>query len=511
MSPAVLILLLLGTAGASEYQLTPDTLSPDNNEDLLGVYWLEHWKFHDGDNPEWASPSWDDTEWVTRSSEVDASKWGGIGWFRARFIVDDRLAGESIVLTLEQTGASDIYIDGLRVGRFGVVSSSVEGEVAELHSNQTIGLLLESGDHVMAVRYSNHTLDVYPWLKWTREVPNGFRLGFSNLDHTLSIHRALNRRITTIQMLWGVPFALAILHYLIYLFNRQERVHLDYGLFAEATAGMIFFPFQVGYASWPPWVLACTALFKVSLICSGYFGLRFVHSAFDLNPPRYLRILGKLTLILSLFAWVLPVIVYFLAVLAGFFAMLVIVYKACRQRCEGARIIGSGCILLTLFSTIQVLIQTEVLPPTTAFPYIYGILALTLSMSIHLARHFASTHGDLQQRLEQIESLTGLAIEQERESREREAALREHEAERKLLEAENVARAAELEEAVNDRWHSKNSRPPTTNCVMPSPGWYRPNAWPPSGISSPESHTRSTHPSARSTAVTTPSRAASSV
>ena len=413
------------------------------------MFWLEDWKFHAGDNPEWASPAWDDTPWETRSPLLEAPEGSGIGWFRARFVVDDRLADDILVLTFEQIGASDIYIDGLRVGGFGIVSTSAHEEVREVHHGrgQTIALSLRGGEHVVAVRYSDHTFDVYPWLAWTHEVPPGFRLGFATLDNTLSGGRTTSRKITTLQMLWGMPFALAILHYLIYLFNRQERAHLDYGLFAEATAGMVFFPFQAGYESWPPWVLICTILFKVSLICSGYFGLRFVHRAFDQSPPRYLRVLGKLTLFLSLLAWALPVIVYFLAVLVGFFAMLVIVYKACRQGCEGGKIIGAGCIILTLFSTIQVLIETGVLPQTLTYPYIYGILALTLSMSVHLARNFASTHGALQLRLEEIESLTGLAIEQERENRERESAVRERAAERLLLEAENSARAAELDEA----------------------------------------------------------------
>ncbi len=345
-----------------------------------------------------------------------------------------------------QTGASEIYIDGVRVGGAGIVSPSTQTEAREVHWNRgyKISLSLRQGEHSLAVRCSDHTLAVYPWVKWW-EVPAGVRIGFTSLDHALEIGTGINRTITGIQMLWGVPFALAILHYLIYLFNREERTHLDYGLFAEATAGMLFFPFHVGYQSWPPWIILCTALFRVSLICSAYFGLRFVYRTFDHSLPSFFRRLGRMTLVLCLLSWAIPTFVYYFVVLAGFFWMLSVVYRALRRGQEGARMIGVGCAMLTLFSTIQVFI--DVVLQSLSFPYVYGVLALILSMSIHLARSFASTHRNLQYRLDEIETLTRLTVEQERENREREAVVQEREVERQLLEAENATRSSELDEA----------------------------------------------------------------
>ena len=46
------------------------------------------WKYHPGDNPEWAKPDFDDTTWVKYFSPLliqDKSinkEWEGIGWFR---------------------------------------------------------------------------------------------------------------------------------------------------------------------------------------------------------------------------------------------------------------------------------------------------------------------------------------------------------------------------------------------------------------------------------------------
>ena len=47
---------------------------------LLGT-----WKYHPGDNPEWASPSFDDTAWKSTSTllsrkELTENEWQGIGW-----------------------------------------------------------------------------------------------------------------------------------------------------------------------------------------------------------------------------------------------------------------------------------------------------------------------------------------------------------------------------------------------------------------------------------------------
>jgi serine phosphatase RsbU (regulator of sigma subunit) len=69
-----------------------------------------------------------------------------------------------------------------------------------------------------------------------------------------------------------------------------------------------------------------------------------------------------------------------------------------------------------------------------------GVGALALSFSVYLTRRIANTNRELEARLREIDSLTAKAIEQERR-------VAREEADRRLLEADNRRKTAELEEA----------------------------------------------------------------
>ena len=75
---------------------------------------LENWKYHPGDNPEWANPNFDDTEWESAESllfedGLPESGWEGIGWFRLHLSVpDERLWNMPLALQVTyQAGAAD--------------------------------------------------------------------------------------------------------------------------------------------------------------------------------------------------------------------------------------------------------------------------------------------------------------------------------------------------------------------------------------------------------------------
>jgi phosphoserine phosphatase RsbU/P len=54
-------------------------------EPLVSIYWL--WRFHTGDNPAWAEPNFDDSQWQLLRSDEDWGRqgykgYGGFAWYR---------------------------------------------------------------------------------------------------------------------------------------------------------------------------------------------------------------------------------------------------------------------------------------------------------------------------------------------------------------------------------------------------------------------------------------------
>jgi serine phosphatase RsbU (regulator of sigma subunit) len=72
--------------------------------------------------------------------------------------------------------------------------------------------------------------------------------------------------------------------------------------------------------------------------------------------------------------------------------------------------------------------------------FIGGMGSVVLAFSIYLTRRVVRTDRDLARRLQEVQELTARTLEQEREAREREIA-------RRVLEADNLRKTAELEEA----------------------------------------------------------------
>jgi serine phosphatase RsbU (regulator of sigma subunit) len=113
---------------------------------------------------------------------------------------------------------------------------------------------------------------------------------------------------------------------------------------------------------------------------------------------------------------------------------------ALAERRPDAWLISVGFLILTLSvfaSLLRAAGWLEVSPFLTAF---VGLGALALCLSTYLTRRVAHTNRQLEAKLAEVETLTRKTIEQER------WAARE-EAERRVLEADNTRKTAELEEA----------------------------------------------------------------
>ena len=432
------------------FTVTADTLQ---NEKVIELN-KTGWKYHSGDDLDWANPQFDDSEWddikepFVDLQNMPKSGWNGRGWFRLHLKIDDGLANRKLALAATQKGASEIYIDGVKFTDFGKITDT---EIVESNPNK-LPLPFhfdEAGEHVIAVRFASTTFadandGAVRWMAHGGVKP-GFSMVIRDAPDTYNLIN-LYADVSSMRIGFffiGILLALALLHFLLYVFYRVERANLFYSIYAVALAvflicnNLLFF----GHLSVITTVIAAM-LANLSFAIVFTALLAFIHVAFG-------RPLGKFFWGLSAL-WTISIITrialinnvgylgFLTSILIGlsFTFCIFLLIVALREKRSGAWILTVGVQLLALGMTLTLINELNLfdLPPEV---FVLGeisiVLAVPIAVSIFLARNFARTNRDLAAQLAQVETLSAQKIEQERTEAE--------------LRAENERRAKELEEA----------------------------------------------------------------
>lgn len=119
-SAALLVMLALcgcGLAWAQSFDLTSGRVPLASIDGL--------WRFHTGDNPAWADPKFDDSQWPLLRSDKNWSIQGyanyrGMAWYRFEVSVPAGLDHVALYLPRIRT-CYEVYADGNLIGTFGVM------------------------------------------------------------------------------------------------------------------------------------------------------------------------------------------------------------------------------------------------------------------------------------------------------------------------------------------------------------------------------------------------------
>jgi len=202
------------------------------------VLFEKQWKYHQGDNAEWANTTFPDSDWETVNSLLDldsmrSDMWNGISWFRYKILVDPSARGKIVGLHIVTFGASEIYFNGKLAHKFGKVSSVTDSEKT-YYTVETIPIQLDSSDtQVIAVRYSNHQ-GIRLFKKYgLRAKHAGFGILLEPFETSVK-----EKTIITSQILlfFGITIALAVLHLFFFLFYSRQKENLYYSLFTGTLA-----------------------------------------------------------------------------------------------------------------------------------------------------------------------------------------------------------------------------------------------------------------------------------
>ncbi|MEP7037863.1 MAG: SpoIIE family protein phosphatase, partial [Acidobacteriota bacterium] len=430
--------------------LTAEKLTADKTVELDKL----NWKYQSGDDLKWANPQYDDADWeevagtTIKPDSLPKSGFSGRAWFRLHLQADESLVNQTVALAGTQKGATEVYLDGRKLAEFGLITDS---KVSEYNPNKLpIPFRFEkAGEHILAVRFASNTFADLNGNKAKWLTNGGLYPGFTfELREASDVAEVIGEYSFQTSMrigffFVGVLFALALLHFLLYLFYRVERANLFYSIYVASFGLFLLCNNLLSFAHFPISVAIIAVLLARTMLAATFVGLlAFLHVAFE-------RPFGKLFWILTAL-WAISLLInYMLLNNVGSFVILtnvlisltftfciLILIMALREKRTGAWILMIGVQILIFGMTITLLTSLNVVNLLGDYSFIAEIaiiLGVPVAVSVFLARNFARTNRNLTAQLAQVETLSQQKIEQERQSAE--------------LRAENERRAKELEEA----------------------------------------------------------------
>lgn len=389
------------------------------------------WKYSLEDKMEFASSSFNDEKWrpidpSLNVSEIDPGDFEGFAWFRLNIEVPPELINKPLVLAITQLGASEIYVDGQLSANYGKVSFNGEGEKRfDPYGIPLSFILKDSSRHVIAVRYSHHKyLEFEKWDDWNA----GFFMEINfDTGQAFSYAHSLFKINLVLLCVAGFLFALTFMHLFFYIFYRKQKYHLYYSIFTLAFGLFFLLPYfslnlfdpditePVGY-----FIPMAVPIYFIAL--AGFIEYMLLGKL--LKMFWISLVLGAVVITGFFFKNGMNEIFYAILISIVIAQTFVAIGKGWGINREGAKIIGWGFLIFVLFVSFigisYVLALTGALDSVdinqnTIYYFLPGILSIPVSISLYMAKNFATVNISLQKKLEEIEQLSAEAIEREKE------------------------------------------------------------------------------------------------
>lgn len=408
-----------------------------------------NWKVRPGDDYQWRLPGFDDEGW-TEISELSESRelpegWSGIGWYRKRIDVAEDVRNRRVAFYFHHAGASELYVNGVLAGGFGVVGSSAENEV-RFHAAALRPIVADlSGEKVqtLAIRYSNHSPHKYD--RFGERYGPSLIVAGAGPGGDVVVYRA-RLQATRKGLFTGLPAMIALLHLLLFAFYPASRQNFYYAVLCASFAWLNYVVWDLQFQSDIEVAMRAAHVIKMlSVVCS-LTSLRFIYSIFYRSVPRQFWIFvaaGAVLIAISQSTTIIWVNGFVLVALAE---VLRAVVMAVFRKKPGAWIVGVGSSVFISCTAIQMLQGLGLLREAGEAIYAYGLLALLVSMSVYLALEFARTSIRLERRLSQVRALSdnlkeaNLKLTDYSRTLEEKVDMRTREVSRKNTDLENLLR-----------------------------------------------------------------------
>ncbi len=426
-----------------------------------GVLLDKGWKYHKGDNLDFAKADFDDSAWEGIDPTKDIYNISpfaktGIGWLRLKLSLSKDLQKEQFALMIKQYIASEIYLNGRLIYKFGKISTNPEEVLAYNPDSSPVSVPINfSGNQILAVRYAfqsnlNFGVDVgpqIPLLELKIISSNGAFKQVSINERHLPVTNTF--RI-------GAFVILALLYLAFFFYNPSYKAYLFFFLFA-----IFEMPQDILQFNYPPEVKNLVFTFRVGNILwqiSQLFLLTGMY--FLLNQKKgwiywTLVILSFIGIILN--SWVFSEL---LVVNLISLELVRTCLKSLKLKTRGSWIISTGAVCFLLFmgafyagiSFELSLTNIKLGESYTVLDVLYGAgqLCIPIATTIYVALDFGFTSHALQQKLIEIEKLSQKTIAQEMEKQQLLSSQNE------ILEKQVSKRTSELKQSLEELKATQN-------------------------------------------------------
>ena len=241
----------------------------------------------------------------------------------------------------------------------------------------------------------------------------------------------LNSKNLTDKILTTLAISFAILHIILYYFNRKFKSNLYFAIFLFLYALNIFFDYQIVLSTTEVDEFMFLRLHRFVMPYNSVFLLLFLYTALNLKIPKYFWLIVASLSITGIFAVFEPInnfdyVQY--ALMAMTLEVIRIFVLSVINKREHSLILANGIFILLIFSIYDVFIDLDIISPVYNINngYPLGFLGLIIFSSIYLSRSIAKTNE--------------VVLKQEREAKEMEISKR-------ILEIEDNRKTKELNEA----------------------------------------------------------------
>ncbi|MFN8348127.1 MAG: ATP-binding protein [Spirosomataceae bacterium] len=457
----LLVVLLLFAVSFTRGQsiITVDSIPEE------GLILNKGWKWSAGDNLQWANPEFDDSQWKDVNPAEELSKipqltQKGIGWFRTTLEFSPIIAQKLTTLQINQSVASEIYINGVLAKKIGVISAAPDS-VRAVNASRSIAIGLPYSVSYpfvqisIRIAYEQHSF--YNRVGFTKNYC--MRAILTETDNANSVKDKVKYQIYYGWFQVGVSFILTFLHLAFFFLYPTQRANFYFSL-TTFFLGVAFLciPLTLSYLE------SLSAYFLAELIQTISFPLAYIFLVRAIYEI-YRQKTGILYGIIVAFGLVVVLLLFTPYSLGSTWVELVtellmtaevirVTALALRRKQPGARLImmgmGISLVMFTLFYAQLLLGYYTTEESWSIFTYQAGVLCVPMSISLYLAINFSVTNRDLIEKLRENNALTQRNLAQEQEKQHLLAVQNE------LLESQVKERTAQLEQSLEELKATQN-------------------------------------------------------
>lgn len=401
-----------------------------NSVDNL-VEFTRPWKIKAGDDSSWAAVNFDDSNWKELSDTVrDNKDYGTITWYRMHFEIDSTLYNVPLAFFIRQFGsASDVYLDGKFLKSFGKVGKDKATEVAEFSINPkpTAFVFTPQKNHVLAVRYSN--FNRIGSKNSGFNIGRNFQVSFHHLNEEIEEMQETATQFSAIMFFAAIFLTLAVVHLIMFIYNRQKIANLYYSLYCFGIFIITFYTFYIlsttDYSSIT--VLGKTLQYIAPLIVVPLVAM--LHTIFYHRLMKIFWVIACFYLLVLTFIQLgyskAANIALTVLIMVAFVEIIRVIIRSVIKKRDGAWIFALTILLSPLLAIICSFLPEEITIAGmkmeingAAITFSSAVLGLPLSMTLYLARDFARMGKKLKIQLHEITELSSKTIEQEQEKKQ---------------------------------------------------------------------------------------------